>query len=204
MTSSAGCSGLMRAGSPPRRATPSRIAARSTTAGTPVKSCSRTRAGMNAISLVAPAAGSHSARARTSSAVTLPPSSRRRRFSSRTFSEYGSRATRGKPARSRASRLWYETVASPAVSVESVPNVLLMSVFLPDGPWVFRGVRRAMGAIDARRVTSHFRPTPRWRATRPAGAKCSGSTLPENQESDWAWGIVGYRPHRPPRGRCRR
>ena len=45
MTSSTGCSGLTRLGSPPSRAMPSRIAARSTTAGTPVKSCRSTRAG---------------------------------------------------------------------------------------------------------------------------------------------------------------
>ena len=35
----------MRFGSPPRRAMAERIAARSTAAGTPVKSCSSTRAG---------------------------------------------------------------------------------------------------------------------------------------------------------------
>ena len=50
MTSSTGCSGLTVSGSPPSRTMPSRIAARSTTAGTPVKSCSSTRAGVNAIS----------------------------------------------------------------------------------------------------------------------------------------------------------
>ena len=42
-------------GSPPSRAMPSRIAARSTTAGTPVKSCSSTRAGANEISFCAAA-----------------------------------------------------------------------------------------------------------------------------------------------------
>ena len=40
----------MRAGSPPIAAIASRMAARSTTAGTPVKSWSRTRAGMNGTS----------------------------------------------------------------------------------------------------------------------------------------------------------
>src|SRR5665647_3029142 len=39
MTSSAGASGLIRAGSPPRSAIASRMVARSTTQGTPVKSC---------------------------------------------------------------------------------------------------------------------------------------------------------------------
>ena len=41
--------GLTLAGSPPARATAQRTAARSTTAGTPVKSCISTRDGMNAI-----------------------------------------------------------------------------------------------------------------------------------------------------------
>ena len=54
MTSSTGCSGFTRFGSPPSRAMPSRIAARSTTAGTPVKSCSSTRAGANEISRCRP------------------------------------------------------------------------------------------------------------------------------------------------------
>ena len=52
MTSSTGCSGLIFFGSPPSVFIASRIAARSTTAGTPVKSCSSTRAGVNAISRV--------------------------------------------------------------------------------------------------------------------------------------------------------
>ena len=48
MIRSAGTSGLTRSGSPPARWTAERIAARSTTAGTPVKSCMRIRAGMKA------------------------------------------------------------------------------------------------------------------------------------------------------------
>ena len=43
MTRSAGTSGLTRAGSPPRSAIASRMTARSTTAGTPVKSWRMTR-----------------------------------------------------------------------------------------------------------------------------------------------------------------
>jgi hypothetical protein len=50
MTSSTGCSGLTRSGLPPSAIIASRIAARSTTQGTPVKSCSSTRAGMKEIS----------------------------------------------------------------------------------------------------------------------------------------------------------
>ena len=45
MTRSTGTSGLILEGSPPRCRMASRMAARSTTAGTPVKSCISTRAG---------------------------------------------------------------------------------------------------------------------------------------------------------------
>ena len=65
----------------------SRIAARSTTAGTPVKSCMSTRAGTKAISLDGSAFGSQVARASMSSAVTFTPSSWRNRFSKRILSE---------------------------------------------------------------------------------------------------------------------
>jgi hypothetical protein len=93
MTSSAGTSGLILFGSPSRSAIASRIAARSTTAGTPVKSCMTTRAGVNAISFAGSAVWSQVAIASTSCERTAVPSSLRRTFSSRTFSENGSRAT---------------------------------------------------------------------------------------------------------------
>ena len=92
MISSAGRSGLTRAGSPPSAVIASRIAARSTRHGTPVKSCSSTRAGVKAISADGSAAGSHPASAWICAAVTRWPSSLRSRFSSRIFSENGSRA----------------------------------------------------------------------------------------------------------------
>ena len=91
MISSAGRSGLTREGSPPSAAIASRIAARSTRHGTPVKSCSSTRAGVKAISADGSAAGSHSASAWICAAVTRCPSSLRSRFSSSTFRQYGSR-----------------------------------------------------------------------------------------------------------------
>ena len=69
MTSSTGCSGFTRFGSPPSRTMPSRIAARSTTAGTPVKSCSSTRAGMKEISRGRLRLTSHAASASMSSPV---------------------------------------------------------------------------------------------------------------------------------------
>ena len=50
MTRSTGTSGLILRGSPPSARMASRMAARSTTAGTPVKSCISTRAGRKAIS----------------------------------------------------------------------------------------------------------------------------------------------------------
>ena len=87
ITSSAGSSGLISAGSPPSFCMASRMAARSTIAGTPVKSCISTRAGMKAISFEGAAFGSQFARFFTSSAVTDFPFSCRSRFSSSTRSE---------------------------------------------------------------------------------------------------------------------
>ena len=92
MISSAGRSGLTRDGSPPSAAIASRITARSTRHGTPVKSCSSTRAGVNAISADGSAAGFHPASAWICAAVTRCPSSLRSRFSCSTFRQYGSRA----------------------------------------------------------------------------------------------------------------
>ena len=92
MISSTGRSGLIRAASPPSAAIASRIAARSTMHGTPVKSCSSTRAGVNWISADGSAAGSQPASARTCAAVTSRPSSLRSRFSSSTFRLNGSLA----------------------------------------------------------------------------------------------------------------
>jgi hypothetical protein len=94
------------AGSPPIVAIASRIAARSTTHGTPVKSWSSTRAGRYAISLVAGVPGCHDASAVMSPATTERPSSNRSRFSSRILSEYGSVA-RSYPRSARAPRRKY-------------------------------------------------------------------------------------------------
>ncbi len=93
ITSSAGTSGLIFAASPPSSVIASRIAARSTIAGTPVKSCITTRAGVKAISSEGSARWSQRASASMSSLRTDTPSSLRSRFSSRIFSENGSRAT---------------------------------------------------------------------------------------------------------------
>ncbi len=85
MTISAGASGLILVGSPPRSAIASRMVARSTTQGTPVKSCMITRAGVNWISLSGSASASQPASAMMSSAVMSAPSSVRSRFSSSTL-----------------------------------------------------------------------------------------------------------------------
>ncbi len=85
MTISAGESGLILFGSPPSSLTASRMVARSTTQGTPVKSCMITRAGVNWISCDGWACESQPPRARMWSAVMFAPSSVRSRFSSSTF-----------------------------------------------------------------------------------------------------------------------
>ena len=85
MTISAGASGLILVASPPRSAIASRMVARSTMHGTPVKSCMSTRAGVNWISLSGSASASHPATALMWSAVMSAPSSVRSRFSSSTF-----------------------------------------------------------------------------------------------------------------------
>ena len=91
MTRSTGTSGLIFCGSPPSAVIASRIAARSTTAGTPVKSCISTRAGRKAISFSSrPRLSTQAAQASMSSFFTVRPSSKRSRFSSSTFIENGS------------------------------------------------------------------------------------------------------------------
>ena len=95
ITRSAGASGLIFSGLPPIAASASRIVARSTTAGTPVKSCRRTRAGRKAISRSVGFLTSRVASASMSSFVTVRPSSWRRRFSRRIRSENGSLVTFG-------------------------------------------------------------------------------------------------------------
>jgi hypothetical protein len=89
----------------PRAAIASRIAARSTTAGTPVKSCIRTRAGRKAISCCEERATSQAAIASTSATVTDFPSSKRNRFSRSTFIEKGRRDRPDSPADSAAGML---------------------------------------------------------------------------------------------------
>ena len=102
MTISAGASGLIFVASPPSSAIASRMVARSTTQGTPVKSCMITRAGVNWISWSGAALASQPAIALMWSAVMSAPSSVRSRFSSSTFSEKG-RLSTSRPSPSTAS-----------------------------------------------------------------------------------------------------
>ena len=75
-----------------------RMAARSTTAGTPVKSCISTRAGRKAISCsFLPRLLAQAAAASMSAFFTVRPSSWRRRFSSTTFIEKGRSETPARP-----------------------------------------------------------------------------------------------------------
>ena len=89
ITNSEGINGLMLATDPPSLTTASRIAAKSTMQGTPVKSCSTTRAGMKAISVAGSSVAFHWATASIEALVTDAPSSQRSRFSSRIFIENG-------------------------------------------------------------------------------------------------------------------
>ncbi len=100
MTRSAGTSGLTLSGSPPMSAIASRMAARSTTHGTPVKSWRMTRAGRNGSSIVpGSVSGRQAASVARSLAVTrpLPDAACRAAFSMRTLTVYGSRSRSGIP-----------------------------------------------------------------------------------------------------------
>ena len=96
-------------------------------AGTPVKSCMITRAGVKAISWLGAALASHLSRASMSSRVTLTPSSNRSRFSSRILSEKGRRA-RSWPL--SAGRLW---ISYDWLPTASVVRVLKLSLMEPPG-----------------------------------------------------------------------
>ena len=114
--------GSTLAGSPPSRATASRIAARSAIAGTPVRSCISTRAGMNCSSRwpASCAARLRSAMARMSSAVTSTPSSRRKQVldAGRAANTAG---VRGSPTIESSRKMSYER--SPTERRERAPKL---------------------------------------------------------------------------------
>ena len=84
---------------------------------------------MKAISFDALLVTSHPASVVMSAASTNRPSSRRRRFSSRIFREYGSRASPGKPAFSSAGRLKYWTRRPAAASDVRVLKEFCEAIF---------------------------------------------------------------------------
>ncbi len=116
MTRSLGTNGLTfcaDAGSPVMRTMADRMAARSTTAGTPVKSWSTTRPGVNAISVSSTLAASYCASACTSSSVTTAPSWFLSTDSSRTLIEYGRLSM---SPRCLSASSWYTTRSPSRVS----------------------------------------------------------------------------------------
>ena len=128
----------MRVASPPSFCIAARIAARSTTAGTPVKSWSSTRAGMKAISFAGALFGSQPASARMSASLTCLPSSWRSRFSSRMRSENGSRLG-ARPAFSSAESLWISNFRFPTSRVDRLPKLFAMDAFLASDGAMSRG-----------------------------------------------------------------
>mmetsp|Transcript_6772 Transcript_6772/g.12870 ORF Transcript_6772/g.12870 Transcript_6772/m.12870 type:complete len:216 (+) Transcript_6772:2433-3080(+) len=102
ITRSTGTWGLMSVGSPPRHVMASRIAARSTTQGTPVKSCSSTRAGLKGISICWGQVSCQFKMFSTSLRSTWNSSQLRTALSNSTLIEYGKDSTR---LSFRASRL---------------------------------------------------------------------------------------------------
>src|SRR5512135_3248756 len=108
-----------------------RIAARSHSRGTPVKSWRTTRATTNGISSARGAFGAQFATWRTCCSVSLMPSQLRSTLSRTTRIETGSRDTFPMPAFSRAGSEWYLAVAPDAsrrsLSVSNELRVILRS-----------------------------------------------------------------------------
>src|SRR5262252_9326763 len=122
----------MRFGSPPISLITSRIVARSTIAGTPVKSCISTRAGRNAISFAECFPDASPAKTRMSSAVTVELSSNRNRFSSMTFSERGRFDMAPAPAFSAFSSEKNSNSVLPTLNVDCELNVFIIFWIVSD------------------------------------------------------------------------
>ena len=114
-TRSTGTSGSMIFGFLPMRATAERMAARSTSNGTPVKSCNTMRATMNGISSVRSAFGFQLASARTFGSVPFC----RRNCAGRIRGRAGWKPATGKPARYRT----FPVAATNKISRPAVPEV---------------------------------------------------------------------------------
>ena len=124
MTRSDGRIGFICSALPPRATNASRMAARSTTEGTPVKSCRITRAGRKAISTSGTAAGSQLATAAMWSRETLLSSSWRSRFSSRMRSEKGKVSTSPTIPLRRASSRKISAVRPPGRAIDALARKL--------------------------------------------------------------------------------
>ena len=107
---------------------PSRMAARSTTAGHAGEVLQQHARRRERDSSAPALLTSHRASASMSAALTKRPSSWRSRFSSRIFIEYGRRAISGNPAASRAGRLKIWTLRPPTCRVVRVPKLFTVGM----------------------------------------------------------------------------
>src|SRR5215216_7785250 len=128
MTRSVGTRGLIFLGSPPTSRIALRIAARSTTAGTPVKSCMTTRAGRYASS--PPTDSGHEASALTSSSATNLPPQLRKSDSRMTRIENGSEKTSPSTFSSNLFRLWIVTSPALISSLDCASKALFSGMLL--------------------------------------------------------------------------
>src|SRR6266542_22477 len=184
MMRSTGTSGFTFAGSPPARSTAERIAAMSTAAGTPVKSCISTRAGMKARAVSGGGSAGHRARADTSSDDTSRLPARRRRFSSRIFTVWGRRA---RSAPSTESSRWMSSGSPPASSVARAPPSSAIAVTSPPRrppfvPFLVR-VRACTTSVALRRVSD---PDGRGAGPRREGGRLPVEPPPEGGAPDTA------------------
>src|SRR6476661_5754708 len=195
MTISAGASGLTRFGSPPSSLTASRMVARSTTHGTPVKSCMITRAGVNWISVSGSALGSQPASARTWSAVMLAPSSVLNRFSSNTLRLNGRFSA---PSTEFNRKISYSVPATLSLPFEPKLSTVLIAGLLSQQfhlcravdrllvrmPLVVRGPENCTRPAENSGATwdyyGHRSPKPRWHH----GPGVSSATV----SRWWVWG----------------
>ena len=134
ITRSAGTSGSTPAGSRPARAIALRIAARSTTAGTPVKSWRITRAGRKATDAVSGAGAGQFASARTSSSVTWIEPAPRSAISSRTRTVYGRREVSAMPASSSRAMRKKSMPVWPGRAVRAPKGSLMPLIMPPTNP----------------------------------------------------------------------
>ena len=186
ITSSAGISGLIRAGSPPSSAIASRIAARSTTAGTPVKSCSSTRDGENEISCDGSACGSQVATARAPASsparsdvleqdaqrVRQPLGVDVRLSSASRWMRYERAADASRVAMLKSSRASGGALVVCQVLVELLNQRLIEAAGLPRGLRRYNGCRCSSGTSSGRRRGS--RPAAAGAGLALAGAALTG------------------------------